>query len=273
MNASSSVTELKVETFDLKPQAKIVSHILKTLASCVEPGVRLTDLEQMAEVMINKAGATSYNRGYQPEWVKTPYPAILCTNVNDQIAHTPPSNYKLKEGDILNIDLGIKFGSFCGDAALTVPVGQIENKHERLLRYAKRTLYEGIKEVKAGVEVWELGRAMGNYALRMGYVTIKTFTGHKIGWEMHEENCYIFHYDPPQDLKEKHGRVKLKAGDVICLEPMLTFKDSNGQCTDPTGWSWRTRDGKSVAMFEHMVLVKENGYEILTDHISEEVKE
>mgnify|MGYP003393011759 CR=1 FL=1 len=268
----NQTTELKFENFDLRPQAKIVSHILKTLGSMVEPGVRLSDLEQMAEIMINKAGATSYNRGYHPAWTKSPYPAILCTNVNDGIAHNPPTNYKLQEGDIINIDLGIKFGSFCGDAALTVPVGQIENKHERLLRYAKRTLYEGIKHVKAGVEVWELGRVMGNYALQMGYVTIKSFTGHKIGFEMHDGDCYIFNYDPPEDIKAKYGHIKLEAGDVICLEPMLTFKDSMGKCDDPTGWAWKTRDGKSVAMFEHMILVKEDGYEILTDHISEEVK-
>lgn len=269
---NENVVPLKFEVMDLRPQARIVSDILKKLALMCQPGTRLTDLENYCMQMITQAGALPYNKGYHPEWARTPYPAALCTNVNDSFVHTPPTAYKLKEGDIINLDLGIKLGSFCGDAALTVGVGEIENKHDRLLRYAKRTLYEGIKEVKAGVELWELGRAMGNYAMRMGYVTIKTFTGHKIGTDMHED-YYIFNYDPPEDIKNKHGRKKLQAGDVICLEPMLTFKDTVGYCNDPSGWTWKTRDGKSVAMFEHMVLVKENGYEVLTDHISEEVKQ
>lgn len=249
---------------DLHPQAKIVSTILKQLSEMAEVGTRLTDLNVYCEELIATHGATAYNKGYLPVWASKPFPAALCTSLNDVIAHGIPTDYKLKEGDILNLDLGIKKDGYCGDASMTIGIGEIENKHERLMRYAKRALYVGIAEVTAGAQVTAIGDAIERYARQMGYVVNKAFSGHGIGEEMHQDPT-IFHFDVGTQTKEKMQDIKLIAGQVICIEPMLTWKDTQGYL-DRDGWTYRTRDGKTSVMFESMVLVKEGGYEVLTDH-------
>ncbi len=248
-------------------QATIVSSILKQLAREVKPGVMTATLDGICEELIKAAGATSANKNYKPNWAPSAFPATLCTSVNDCICHGIPTEYKLKEGDIINLDLGIEFEGLCGDAALTVPVGYVEPKHSRLMLYALRTLYAGIEMIGPGVNVIEIGRAIQTYAWRMGYKTNKAFSGHHIGKTMHEPP-FIPHCHELDPEWIKSFDATLKEGDIVCLEPMLTFRDEIGY-PHKNGWSRLTRDGKYSAMFEHMILVTKDGHEVLTDHFDQ----
>lgn len=240
---------------------EITSLILKELAAQVRPGITTQSLENLAEKLIEKYKVDSYNKGYYPKWSKVPYPAILCINVNSIIAHGIPSNYVLKEGDICSIDLGIKKDGVCGDAALTVPVGKISNANDRLLRYAKLAVYEGLKHVKAGANTEVIARAIESFAKTNGYTLNKRFAGHTIGEEMHMKPSIYSTVEPSHDYAE------LKEGQWICIEPMLTFNDPIGVMLS-NGWTYVTLDRKNSAVFEHMVEVTKDGYRVLTDHFN-----
>ena len=240
---------------------EIVSETLKTVAAAVRPGVSTLELDAIAEKKILELGGTPYNKGYKPDWAETPFPGTLCTSVNDTIVHGIPSDYILNDGDIICLDVGVKKDGLCGDAALTVPVGEFSSRDERLLRYAKNTLYVGIDEIKAGIKIKQISAAMEKYAKQMGFLPNLAFCGHSIGTEMHEEPL-VPNYEIPG-----LGEDTLVAGQMICLEPMLSYKDNLGVIQED-GWTVKTKDGRKSAMFEHQILVKEDGYEILTTHIT-----
>lgn len=250
----------------MRTAAKTVSTVITEVSKIVAPRVALNTLDIEAAKIIDKLGATPFNLNYKPEWAKTPYPAVLCTSVNDEIAHGIPNDYQLKEGDIITLDVGIKIDGVCGDCAITLPVGEIDSRNERLLRYSNRAVYMGAQEVRAGAHVVDVAKAIEKYALQMGFTTVVTFSGHGIGETMHESDITIPNFtDYDVRYVQRFAGQVLKAGDVICIEPMLTYKDRYGKI-DADGWTTRTKDGKNCAMFEHMILVKEDGYEILTDH-------
>lgn len=260
-------TPVTPENFEqrMRDAALVVSSVVAQTAAEVKPGVTTNQLDLIAAKLIDDMGAKSYNLNYKPSWAKTPYPAVLCTSVNNEIAHGIPDEYVLKEGDIISLDLGLTFNGVVGDCAITVPVGKIENKHERLLRFANRAVFIGAQQVKAGVLIADIGDAIQTYCMQGGYVVNKVFSGHGIGVEMHEEPTIPHFKDSHPEYLKRFAGIRLKAGQVICLEPMLSFKDGGGQLA-PDGWTVCTRDGKYSAMYEHMILVKEDGYEILTDH-------
>lgn len=238
--------------------ADIISTILKGLAGTIKPGVNGKQVEEVAEKMIQGFEVQSINKGYNPSG-KNPFPSVLCISVNSMIAHGIPLPEPFIEGDLVNLDMGIMVEGMAFDAALTVGVGKLENKHERLLRYAKQTLYAAIEKVRPGVTIREIAHTIETYAAQRGYVVNKSFCGHGIGKEMHM---------PPQvyntvenDPRLEYYDYQLKEGEVICIEPMLTFSDNTGiQMQD--GWLVATRDGKYSAMFEHMVKVTKDGHDM-----------
>ena len=248
--------------------ADCVSDILKAITEKAKVGVNLLDLEKSAETLITLYGAQSANKGYQPKWATSPYPSVICLGVNDVIAHSPPYDYVLKDGDLLHIDLGIIINGMCGDAGLTVPIGEVSNKDRHLLKYSKGALYEGIKVVKAGIKVTEIGIAIERYAISHGFVVNKVFQGHGIGRTMHA-GIQIPHFDILIDKPDLDNIPVLVEGDVICLEPTLTYKDKFGY-RDKDGWTHRTRDGRKSAFFENMIRVTSLGGEVLTSHIKGE---
>ncbi len=243
---------------------QIVSLVLLELEKAAVPGASALDLNNLAEQKIIELGGIPYNKGYQPKWAKTPFPYSICVNINSEIAHgLPTANKILKDGDVVSFDLGVKKDDLCGDAALTVIVGDQEKARgnaERLLRYTKRTLYRGIEMVKAGVTCREISHAMEYYASQMGYVTNLRMAGHGIGKEMHEYPRI------PAAILEGMGDEVLVEGQMICLEPILTYRDRMGVYT-ADGWTLKTQDGRNSAIFEHQLLVTKDGCEILTDHI------
>ena len=245
---------------DQRVAAAIVSDILLELEKLTKPGVNLDMLDELAARRIVEYGAISANKNYLPSWAKIPFPATICASVDSEVCHGIPNGRVLEEGQIIKYDIGIKYRSGCGDAALTMAVGNISNRQDRTMRYARQALKEGIKKVRAGVSLLEIGSAIQYYATMNGYEIIKEFGGHAIGREMHMAPL-IPHYPLPENAE-----ILLQAGQVICLEPMLSPGDGKiGLATDQ--WTTFTLDRQCVAMFEEMILVKEQGYEILTHHL------
>jgi methionyl aminopeptidase len=250
----------------------IESAILREVASHVRPGVTTLTLNNLARQLLKHYDVASYNRGYLPKWATDPYPYETCICVNNEIVHGFPSDRPLVEGDLVNIDLGIIKDNHCADAALSVGVGAISDADRDLLHTAKKALYAGIEKVRAGVKIDTIARAIEEMAWHRKFVVNCTFTGHGIGQSMHEEPA-IYHarnpyYDRPELAMQyqQYMEVELKAGQIICLEPALTRGDRFGVPSD-NGWTWVTRNGAKSALFEHMVLVKDDGYEVLTTHI------
>jgi len=253
----------KVKIEDLRSAADIVSTILRSLKSCTEPGASLRDLENLVEHQIEDLGATSYNKGYQPSWARSPYPSVICACIDEEAVHAPPAGRILKEGQIVTYDLGIKYKSACGDAAITVPVGKISNRKERLLRHAREALSVGIKEVKAGIPVSHIGAAIERFAILRGYAVVRDYGGHVIGREMHEEPL-VPHYNCPKCTQT------LDEGTVVCIEPTLVpgqREDARVGIMGEDGWTAFTLSGQPAAMWEDMILIKKDGYEILTTHL------
>lgn len=250
---------------DIRTAARIVSDVLIELKSLTKPDVSLEMLDALAEKRIRAMGGTPYNKGYKPDWAAEPFPQTVCTSINHEVCHGVARDRKLMEGDIVNYDLGVRYKSGCGDAALTVAVGTIDNRKERLMDHALRSLYEGIKVVKAGEKISSIGRAIEKFAEPRGYNIIRDFGGHHIGSEMHEEPHI------PNLWEEINDQKFLEEGKVICIEPMITPGRGVIAINAEDKWTAFCRDYQPSAMFEHMVLVTKDGYEILTTHISEPV--
>lgn len=252
---------------------EIVTTVLLEMQKLAVVGANLLELDKRAEEMVLELGGKPYNKGYNPKWAPVPYPATLCIGVNDIIAHGIPTDYNLQDGDLVSFDLGVIKDGLCGDSGFTMGIGEVSNRDQRLLYYAKNTLYAGIEKVKAGVTVWEVAKAMEMYATMRGYVINQNLSGHGIGKEMHQDpKIPAFTYNRENRMIDIMLGASMdyvfKEGDTICLEPFLTYKDRSGFISEIDKWTIRTRDGKKSAFFEHMLEVTKDGCNILTQHIS-----
>ena len=248
---------------------EIVTTVHKTLKKLAIIGAKLSDLDKVAEKIVLDNGGTCYNKGYKggADWPKDqkpkkPFPNALVVNVNSCIVHGRPTDYILRNSDVVSFDIGVKKDGLCGDGGFTMGIGQIENKNARLMYYAKRALYIGIEQVKAGANVKDISRAIELYIIKNGYVVNERFGGHGIGKEMHEDP------NVPNFTSSLFKDYILKEGQMICIEPIVTFKDISGMQVDD--WAWVTRDGKASVFFEHQIRVEKNGATILTDHIDKD---
>jgi len=245
---------------------RIVVEILEMMRDMVKPGATTAQINAMAEEELAKRGAKSPFKGYAPMGLP-PYPAVVCTSVNDVIVHGIPNRAKLQEGDILGLDFGSIFEGFVGDAAITVPVGKVTPKADLLMQTTRECLDLAIEEMRPGRHLGDIGAAVQEHAESRGFHVIRTFVGHGIGRRMHEEpQVYNF---------GKRGRgVPLREGMVLAIEPMLCEVGSklksrlervgsNGILqdvkTDADGWTARTVDGTLAAHFENSVAVTANG--------------
>jgi len=254
---------------------EIVSKVLLKMKEHVRPGIDTFTINAVGASELKKLGGTSYNQGYKPNWARTAFPAVACISVNNVIAHGIPSeSIFLEEGDLVNLDIGIRDSEGnCGDAAFSLGVGKLSEKDEILLRYAKKVLYAGIAKVKEGVMIGEVAAAMQRVANERKLLINHQLCGHYIGKEMHENAFYQvpnpYFQDPKQfDQYEKYMEEKLVAGKILCLEPCLTNGRDKWGKIDDDGWELKTADGANSAMFEHMIRVLPDGYEILTNHFA-----
>ena len=239
----------------MKKAGYLVSLTHQYLRPFIKEGITTKELDRLAEEFIIKNGGVPTCKGYEG------YPATLCTSVNDTVVHGIPNNYKLKNGDIITIDMVIGYKGYQGDAAWTYKVGNINDDKAYLMEHTEMALYEGIKEVKPGAHIGDISAAVEEYALKHNLGVVKELCGHGIGTSMHE--------DPEVPNYGKRGTgPRLKEGMVICIEPMLTFGDEDIYIMDDE-WTVNTQDGSPAAHYEHTVLVTRDGYEILTPRLDE----
>jgi len=228
---------------------KILAGILEELKKMVRPGITTKELDEVAEQLLFKFGKPSF-KGYNG------FPSATCVSVNEEIVHTVPGERKLEEGDIVSIDIGLEYKGYHSDMATTVAVGKISSIAEKLIEATRKSLNMGIKEIKPGNYLGDIGWAVQRSGESMGFGVVRDLCGHGIGKKIHEE---------PQVLnygKKKMG-MEIKEGMVLCVEPMLTVGDYNIKKAGD-GFSIRTADGSLSAHFEHTIAVTKNGHRILT---------
>ncbi len=231
----------------------LVSLTHKYLKPYIKPGITTKELNKLAEDFIIKNGGVPSCKGYEG------FPTALCTSVNDEVVHGIPSNRKLKNGDIITIDMVIGYHGYQGDAAWTYEVGTVSDKKKYLMKNTEASLYEGVKQVKPGARIGDISNAIETYATKHKLGIVRELVGHGIGTEMHEDP------DVPNYGKSDTGP-KLKEGMVICIEPMLTLGERYVYMLED-GWTIKTDDGLPAAHYEHTVLVTKDGYEILTPRL------
>lgn len=229
---------------------RIVADTLQYLKGFVREGVSTRELEHKAEEFIKNRGGTPAFKGYRG------FPGSICTSVNEQVVHGIPSGLRLREGDILSLDLGVYYDGFYGDGAVTMPVGRISPEARMLLDVTEKALHVGIGEVREGARVSDIGSAVQSYVEANGFSVVRTFVGHGIGKTLHEEPQI-----PNFGMPGKGPR--LKQGMTLAIEPMVNAGGYDVVILDD-GWTAVTRDGSLSAHFEHTVVVTKNGARVLT---------
>jgi len=242
-------TEEEIEL--LRENNLLVSATLAEVGRNIRPGVTTRQLDKIAEDFIRSHGAVPGFLGYGG------FPATLCISVNENVVHGIPSDYVLKDGDIVSVDCGTVMKGFYGDSAYTFAVGNIDPEVRRLLDVTKEALYKGVAQAKAGNRIGDISAAVQEYSEMNGYSVVRELVGHGLGRDMHE--------DPEVPNYGARGRGPLlKEGMVICIEPMINMGVKN-VVFERDGWTVRTRDRKPSAHFEFAVAIRKNGADVLTD--------
>lgn len=234
----------------LKKAGEIVGNTHHYLEQFIKPGITTKELDKLAHDFIIKSGATPSFLGLYD------FPASVCISVNEEVVHGIPGNRKLKNGDIVSIDIGACYKGYHGDSAWTYPVGNINDKKKRLLELTEKSLFEGLSVIKEGIHVGDIGNAIETFANKYHLGVIRELVGHGVGTKVHEEP------DVPNYGKKNTGPI-LKAGMVIAVEPMLNLGTRQVFMLDDD-WTIVTGDDMPSAHFEHTVLVTKDGYTILT---------
>lgn len=216
----------------------------------VRAGVTTKELDKIAYDFITKNDCVPSFLNYEG------YPASICTSINDEVVHGIPGNTKLKNGDIISIDVGVAYKNYYSDAARTYIIGEVDDKIKKLVEKTEESLYEGLKVIKAGAKIGDIGAAVSEVAHQNGLSVVRELVGHGVGTSIHEDP------DVPNFGKKNTGLV-LKAGMTIAVEPMLNLGERYVYMEDDD-WTIKTDDGSPSAHFEHTVLVTDTGYEILT---------
>lgn len=234
----------------IRQSGQILAGVINQLKPIVNPGVATAELNQRAEELIAQAGAQPSFKNYRG------FPAALCVSVNEVIVHGPPSDYELKSGDIVSLDLGVFYRGFHADMAITLPVGSIDKASQRLIYVTEEALMRGIEAVKPGGYLGDVGQTISSYAWKQGFDVVRELCGHGIGRSIHEEPDVL-------NFGKKGQGLMLRPGMVLCLEPMVTV--GRGRISlGGDGLSYLTEDGSRSAHFEHTIAVTEEGPEVLT---------
>ena len=234
----------------MRDAGRIVAQTHEELAKAVKPGVGTKELDQIAEDYIISKGAEPSFKGYRG------FPAAICTSVNHVVVHGIPGLETVKNGDIISIDIGVVINGYHGDAARTIPVGEISATTEKLLQVTEESLYKGIEQTVIGNRLSDISHAVQTHAEGNGFSVVRNYCGHGIGRSMHEEPQILNYGDPG------HGP-RLKAGYCLAIEPMVNV-GTHGVSVLKDGWTVITNDKQLSAHFEHSVAITEDGPLILT---------
>ena len=234
----------------MRQAGRVVAEMLQACADAARPGITTNDLDKVARGVLAKRKAKSNFLGYHG------YPAVVCTSPNSVIVHGIPGDYRLVEGDIISIDCGAIIDGWHGDAARTIPVGEISEEARKLITVTEESLWAGIQHVRDGARLTDIGHAVQTVAEGAGFSVVREYVGHGIGRAMHEEPQVPNYGEPGKGIR-------LKVGHVLAVEPMVNLGSCETQLNDD-GWTVITADGSLSAHFEHSIAVTEDGPEVLT---------
>ena len=229
---------------------RLVGATLAEVAKGIQPGVTTLHLDETAEEFIRDHGGVPLFKGYKG------FPNALCISVNDHVVHGIPGTYRLKTGDIVSVDCGVKLNGYCGDSAYTFEVGEVSSEVKKLLQTTKEALYEGVSNAIEGKRIGDIAHSIQVYCEKRGYSVVRELVGHGIGKDMHEDP------EVPNYGKKGYGAL-LKNGMCIAIEPMINLGTKNVRF-EKDGWTVRTRDGRPSAHFEHTVAIRPGKADILS---------
>jgi methionyl aminopeptidase len=235
----------------MREGGRITAACLKLLTENVRPGITTKELDRMAEDFIRSRGATPEFKGYQG------FPASICASPNAMIVHGIPGSYRLRKGDIISLDVGVRYKGFVTDSAMTVAVGEVPKEVEELLKTTRECLVAATKQVRVGKRLGDIGHAIQDLAESRGYGVVRDLVSHGVGRKMHEDP-QIPNYGSPGTGP------RLLPGMTFAIEPMITLGDHGIRLSEGDGWSIYTADGSLAAHYEHTVAVTENGPWVLT---------
>lgn len=236
----------------IKESAQILGKAHGEVAKHVKPGVKTQELDRIAEEFIRDNGGIPSFKNFNG------FPASLCISLNENVVHGFPSEYELKEGDIISVDCGVLYKNYHSDSAYTYPVGKVDEDVLSLLRVTKESLYKGIEKAVYGNRIGDLANAIQSHVEQYGYTIVRELVGHGIGTDLHEAP------EVPNYGKPGKGP-KLNDGLVIAIEPMVNLGTRN-VVQEADGWTIRTADRRPSAHFEHTVAIFKEGTEVLTTH-------
>ncbi len=240
----------------MREAGRILDLTRNMLKNHVKPGISTHQLDQLAEDYIRSLGAVPSFKGYHG------FPGSICTSINEVVVHGIPSSKEiLKEGDIITLDFGVNYKGYHADSATTYPVGKVSPDIEKLLDITEKSLYIGLEQAKPGNHVSDISYAIEAFVKPHGYGIVEEFTGHGIGRDLHEEP-YVPNFGKP------HQGPILKPGMTFCVEPMINLGTKRVKVLSDN-WTTVTVDKKPSAHFEHMIVITETGYDILTKHEKE----
>jgi len=239
------------EIEQLRKANAIVAEVFQRLKGEITSGITTRELDQIAEDYIRSRGAVPAFKGYRG------FPATLCISINEEVVHGIPGQRRLKEGEIVSIDVGVNLAGYFGDAAMTLPVGEVDQEAKRLLEVTEKALYIGIEEAKTGNRLFDISFAIQRWVESHGFSVVRDFVGHGIGKSLHEE---------PQipNFGSPHQGPRLEKGMVFALEPMVNEGTYEIRILSDA-WTVVTADGKRSAHFEHTIAIADGEAEILSD--------
>ena len=234
----------------MRVSGHLAGEVLQRLAAAVSPGVTSRDLDDLARQLIRERGATSAFLGYRG------FPGAICVSINEEVIHGIPGHRRIQAGDLVALDVGVRFEGFVGDTATTVMVGAVHPDHLRLVATTQRALESALATVRAGIHLSDVSHAVEQTVLAGGCTVVREFVGHGVGRELHEEP------QVPNFGKAGRGPV-LKTGMTFCIEPMVNLGRAGVEVLSD-GWTVVTKDRFPSAHFEHAIAVGERGAEVLT---------
>ncbi len=247
-------TEKEIQA--MRKSSQVVAKILSELKKMIKPGIKTKELDCYAESRAKELGAMPAFKGYRG------YPASLCVSLNNEVIHGIPSNREIRRGDIVSLDFGVLYDGFFGDAALTIPVGEVSEEAMHLIRTGEMAFFEGIKKMRVGNRLSDISHAIQKSVESQGFSVIRNFVGHGIGFSLHEDP-QLPNFGPPGQGP------KLRAGLVLAIEPMIAVGRWEVKVLEDN-WTAVTADGRLSAHYEHTVALTEKEIIILSQLEKEE---
>lgn len=245
----------------IRAAGNVVHRVLVRMRELARPGVTTGELNRVAEEIIAESGGIALFKGVTNPQARFPFPAALCTSVNEELVHGIPGNRVLKDGDIVSIDCGVKLAGYCGDAATTIAVGEVSGEATLLMDVTRRSLDLALEEVQPGRMWSEVAGKIQAYVEEEGFAVVRDFVGHGIGRDMHEEPKVPNYWDEGQSSLD----FELLERMVLAIEPMVNVGTHRVEYGDRDRWVVVTRDRRRAAHFEHTVAVTAVGVDVLTD--------